>query len=93
MSYELAYERRALELLADDRFSDVLDCIEGFLLRLAADPVGRSAPSDSSTAPTGQMFRFHCESQEAKFQFTVYFFYRQDEQTLQIEDIIPARTR
>jgi hypothetical protein len=86
MTYTLTYSSVAIKDLKRVP-ADLLNFVEGHLLRLASSPVRLSRPGAFPYPENCQLYQFQARRFSRTYAFTILFRYHPDEQTLWIVGI------
>ena len=91
MSYAIVWGEEALQRVPDEVLTQVLDCFEAAVHRLADSPTTYSRPAVFPYPPRGQVYHFHCDTPDGtRYYFAVFFYYAQNEQGLHVFDVAVA---
>ncbi len=88
MTYEIVVGDRALVRVEAAKLPvQVLDFLKRELQQLAHSPTSLSHATSFPFPPLGQRYGFHCDLDDRRYSFGVFFFYGEDEQSLFVFDV------
>jgi hypothetical protein len=88
MPYDILFSDHALDRVAAAHPPDqVIDGLERHLQWLADDPINRGRKSIFPYPPKGQICPFHLHFAGFRYNFVVFFYYGQNEQSIKVFDV------